>query len=185
MRLRALALAVTVWLSFGGAPPLAAKKAPNRPYVQSFEGGEFYARCVPAQMFGTEGTTKIFRVGAKSDVLLDTYAWYSPGRPVLAWTPVDGRVSVLTFTPDHSTTGPNAVLALYHGGRLLKAYTANEVRQMGGQMVKHDEEALPSLVAQRVETDQIPGTNEQVFSIFDRAGHRLRFDMRTGDRFLN
>lgn len=74
----------------------ASKSAPNRAYVQSGPDGVFYAKCIPYAKTGTKGITKIFRVNRDGDKLTDSYKWYSRGRVILGWSPLTGKIGVMS-----------------------------------------------------------------------------------------
>ena len=75
----------------------ASTRLPNRPYVQSMDGGIFYARCIPAEKKGSKGTTTIYRVEAEADEKLDVYDWYAPEGVILGWSPIVGKVAVMAL----------------------------------------------------------------------------------------
>ena len=54
----------------------ADEEAPNRPYVKASEYGSVYAKCIPGDIFGEAGKTKIYRINEKDEALLCSFDWY-------------------------------------------------------------------------------------------------------------
>jgi hypothetical protein len=166
----------------------AERRLGDAAYVKSMSGGIFYARCVPAQREGTKGTTKIYRVEIDRDVLVDSYDWYSPNGLVLEWSPIAGKVAVMSIRRTISAFEPNIALAFYIGGVFLRSYTVNELKQMGADIigVRGEDGPMPrTLNLRRAESEQVPGTIEYFFSIVDGAGKRFRFNILTGERLID
>lgn len=62
------ALSVALALACATGTAHADRRASNSPYVQSMQGPSvFYARCVPEKSEGSEGVTKVYRVGREQD----------------------------------------------------------------------------------------------------------------------
>ena len=55
----------------------ADQEASNRAYVRASEDGQLYARSVPDDLFGTKGTTTVYRVKGGKDTVFASFPWYS------------------------------------------------------------------------------------------------------------
>ena len=98
----------------------AAKARSNYPYVQSGPDGAFYARCIPAGPDGTEGTTVIYRVQKGADQVVDAYDWYSKKGVVLGWSPIAGKVAVMSLSGKAASEPDKQVeISFYLGGKSL------------------------------------------------------------------
>jgi hypothetical protein len=164
----------------------ARSKARNPfPYVQSGPDGVFYARCVPAADGKGPGSTKIFRVRAENDELVDSYDWYARDGVVLGWSPIEGKVAVMRVHRGERDAGKPAAgqaeISLYLGGKLLKSYTTQELVELGAEesMTRHGHDGANYKI---VGCEQVPGTNRYLFVIEGNGGRRIRFDIITGNR---
>jgi hypothetical protein len=152
------------------------------PYVQSGPDGVFYARCVPSADGKGPGSTKIFRVRADKDELVDSYDWYARDGVVLGWSPLAGKVAVMRLQrgerdPGKPATG-QAEFSFYLGGKLLKSYTTQELLEMGAEA-----SVLPAggrgAVYRVLGCEQVPGANQYHFVIETKEGRKLSFDVVT------
>ena len=163
---------------------LAGKVGPHRAYVQSGPdrlGSGLYARCVPSDDRGSAGRTKVFRVRAEGDAVLDEYDWFAPGGLVLGWSPIAGKVALLALMQDEPADDWKAQEALRFamGGERLASYTNGQLIEMGA------EETADSVYGMRagfriIGCEQLPGTNEYDFVLGIDDGKTLRFDITTG-----
>ncbi len=155
----------------------ASKVLLNQPYVQSGPDGVFYARCIPDEAGGTKGSTTIYRVRKGQDEVVDSYDWYVRNGVVLAWSPVTGKVAVMAL--GGAPTGQadeHTELSFYMGGKLLNAYTTSDLKRRGADVrLRGSSTAIFKVLGQ----EQIPGTNEYVFSI-EIQGKTYNFDILTG-----
>ena len=153
------------------------------PYVQSGPDGVFYARCVPAQDGNGPGTTKIFRVRADKDELIDSYDWYARDGVVLGWSPIEGKVAVMRVHRGERDAGKAAAgqteVSFYLGGKLLKSYTTRELVELGAEesMARHGRDGA---IYRVVGCEQVPGTNRYLFVIEGKGGRRITFDITSG-----
>ena len=153
------------------------------PYVQSGPDGVFYARCVPTADGMGPGSTKVFRVRAEKDDLVDSYDWYARGGVVLGWSPIEGKVAVMRLQGGDrdagKPAGEQAEFSFYLGGKLLKSYATRDLVELGAE-----ESALPAggrgAVYKVVGCEQVPGTNRYLFVIEVKGGRRISFDIITG-----
>ncbi len=75
----ATCLTRTAWILLAAAccPLHGDQEASNIAHVQAAKYGQCYAKSVPAELYGSKGTTNVFRVGRDRDVPLTTYDWFS------------------------------------------------------------------------------------------------------------
>lgn len=89
--------------------------------------GGYYAKCVPTEMFGTNGVTRVYRVEKEQDVLVHTYDWYSANVYVSG---ADRKVSIVRFgpwSPGQRASHNDLALALYYDGQILKSYSTLDI----------------------------------------------------------
>lgn len=89
--------------------------------------GDRYAKCIPAAFSGTNGVTKIYRVGEDEDILEHTYDWYTT---LIYLSGASGKTSVVRFggwNKGHSANTNDLALAFYYDGRLLKSYSTLDI----------------------------------------------------------
>ena len=165
----------------------ASERLPNRPYVQSMDGGIFYARCIPAEKEGSKGTTTIYRVEAEADEKLDVYDWYAPEGVILGWSPIVGKVAVMALQGRYNLKDNQVVFSFHIGGQHLHSYTAKNLKEMGVRLSPTSAGMQLEYIASSVE--QMPlGTNEYVFVVDVNKGpilqkpttEKLFFDILTG-----
>lgn len=102
--------------------------------------------------------------------MVDAYDWFAPFGVALGWVPGDGKVAVM------ARPGP-AEINFHLGGRLLVAYTADDLRKLG---VAVPARVTPERAELRVVGfERVGDTNDRVF-VVESAGRRLAFDARTG-----
>jgi hypothetical protein len=176
-----LVIATTAFAKFGGFGP----------YVVAVPDGFMYAKAVPTDPAGTKGTTRIFRVTAKEDELLDTYDWYAPvlfgGGITLGWSPIAGKVAVMRVHAESEPTADTRVeLSFYLGGKRLLTYSTKDLLAMGfkKQQLKliSDQRRLDTLDIKVIGCQQVPRTNDYHFVIATADGTPIHFDILTGER---
>ncbi len=89
--------------------------------------GDRYAKCIPAAFSGTNGATKIYRVGKDGDVLEHTYDWYTTQ---IYLSGASEKTSVVRFggwNKGHNANTNDLALAFYYDGRLLKLYSTLDI----------------------------------------------------------
>lgn len=153
----------------------ASKERLNFTYVKSGPDGVFYARCVPTEDKGTRGTTKVYFVNKDKDTLQDSYNWYTKNGVVLSWSPIAGKVAIMALGDDSSAKGPHT-LTFYLGGKELTSYSSQDLKAWGADIWQRGGRGAIFTV---LGEEQIPGTNEYVFSIAIK-GKKLSFDILTG-----
>jgi hypothetical protein len=165
---------------FFAAKAGAFKDAGNRPYVQSGADGVFYARCIPQDATGSAGSTDIFKVQKERDELVDHYDWFTRHGVVLGWSPIAGKVAVMAIHRDAPASPDKQVeFGFYLGGTLLKSWTTAELNKLGAE-VSPSHYGGERAVFQVLGCEQIPGTNEYVFTIQLGKDKKLSFDILTG-----
>jgi len=154
----------------GFAAPARADEPGSRPYVHSGADGVLYARCVPDQVTGSAGRTRVYNVGRDTDDLIETYDWYAQGGVRLGWSPAAGKVAVMARRN-------GAELSFYLGGKPLASYSADDLGRLGVQVAKRQDPGGP--VFRMVWCEHVPGTNEYDF-VIESKGKRLASDVVTG-----
>ncbi len=142
--------------------------------------GRFYARCIPAGAEGGKGSTKIFRVESAKDVLVDSYDFYPPHGIWLGWSPIAGKVAVMTRLLEQDPDPKKQVeLSFFLGGKKLASYTSDELFNMGATK-KLDMIGGNCADIEIMGCQQIPGTNEYDFVLRTQKKLFIRFDILTG-----
>jgi hypothetical protein len=151
----------------------------NGPYVQSMDGpSAFYARCIPDQGEGNKGTTTIYRVRKETDEKIDTYNWYSPEGVVMGWSPIAGKVAVMSLREQAPTREQQIEFRFSLGGTLIHSYTTKDLETMGIKVGQSwDGERAQFKVLGCI---QVPNTNNYDFVIQTSDGVTLAFDILTG-----
>ena len=159
----------------------AFQDAGNCPYVQSGPDGVFYARCIPRETRGSGGFTDIYKVQKDHDELVDHYDWFTKHGVVLGWSPIAGKVAVMAIRKDAPSPPDQQIeFSFYLGGKLLKSWTTADLNRLGA-------EVSPSFyggeraVFQVLGCEQVPRTNEYIFSIKIAKDNKVSFDILTGD----
>jgi len=159
----------------------AFQDAGNCPYVQSGPDGVFYARCIPRETTGSGGFTDIYKVQKDHDELVDHYDWFTKHGVVLGWSPIAGKVAVMAIRKDAPSPPDQQIeFSFYLGGKLLKSWTTADLNRLGA-------EVSPSFyggeraVFQVLGCEQVPRTNEYIFSIKIAKDNKVSFDILTGD----
>lgn len=154
-----------------------------RPYVQSGPDGVFYARCVPQGTNCSAGSTDIYLVKSDGDKLVDHYDWFTTGQIVLGWSPIAGKVGVMASRSGSPTSFDKQVeLSFYLGGKFLKSWTTADLQRLGAE-VDYWYGSAKRAVFQIIGCEQIPLTNEYVFTIQLAKDKKLSFDILTGDLY--
>ncbi len=164
----------------GGA---ACKAAYARPYVQSGPDGVFYARCIPQDTAGSAGTTDIYMVEKEHDKLVDHYDWFTQNGVVLGWSPIAGKVAVMAVRREDSIALEKQVEFSFHlGGKLLKSWTTADLKKLVSEIYP-DRPFGQRADFNVLGCEQIPNTNEYVFTIRLEFDKKLSFDILTGNPY--
>ena len=157
-------------------------------YVKSGLDGFFYLKAYPKNTSGNEGFTRIFKVGER-DELVDEYPWYTRGELFMGWSPIVGKVALIKLENEHldMEARPSdmvAKLIFYLGGKEIRSYDKEQLQAMGlGYSVNAFYGRNGDFKVLGVQ--QIPGTNEYVFSVKKENGEVLSFDIITGEQKNN
>jgi hypothetical protein len=171
-----------VALLFLAAPLCADEEAANAPHVTADASGRCYAKSVPAESYGSRGTTSVYRVMAGADRLIETYAWYAPRVELQCNTPgLSGdAVSIVQFGPwarGRQATADHLAIAFHANGRLLRRFSTLDIA------------GSPDNVSASVSHYQVFGEVEGyvyagavlVFRLNTTDGRRLTFEPATGN----
>jgi hypothetical protein len=155
-----------------------------------------YVRTVPRQSSGTGGTTRVFKVKADQDELVDEYPVYMYGDLYLEWSPLAGKWCLVHLEParmtsdiDLGNSGRVSHLVFYMGGRELARYNTQDLGNIG-----LDRRVITLQYANQGQfmvtgISQVPATNDYVFLVrkIDSGGKivEVAFDVTTGKIFSN
>jgi hypothetical protein len=123
----------------------------------------------------------VYQVDGDADRLLDRYDWYAPNGIVLGWSPLAGKVAVMS-----AMAGPaedwrqQEEIRFSMGGEKLKSYTSGDLIALGAED-RIDEGGRHRAWFRLVSCEQIPGTNEYDFIVEFPKIKRLRFNITTGE----
>jgi len=101
----------------------ADEEASNSTYVQSGHYGSCYAKSIPAETYGSKGTTRVYLVRDKDDELAQTFDWYAPK---IDLTTTSKGLSVVRFGSwprGHAASNDELAIAFYLNGKLLHSYS--------------------------------------------------------------
>jgi hypothetical protein len=177
MNPKPIALALCGFLA-GVLSVSADEEASNRLYVRSGACGALYAKCIPAEAYGTKGRTLIFLAREKEDLLEETFDWYSTNTYLqhTAWGP-----SVVRFGPwprGRLAAAEDLAIAFYLRGKLLKSYSTLDIARTPKnvrQSVSHYE------VFSKITGYRWIDLNDYAFDVTTTDGRQLSFDVRTGE----
>jgi hypothetical protein len=121
--------AITAILAIALLAPIvrADEEASNRTYVQSGEYGSCYAKSIPAESYGSKGTTRVYLVREKEDLLELTFDWYAPQ---IALQGTSKGLAVIRFGSwprGHVATPDELAIAFYLNGKLLHSYSTLDI----------------------------------------------------------
>jgi hypothetical protein len=112
---------------FGAAPASADDEASNVAYVKASKYGRSYAKCIPAELYGSKGWTKVYLVREGEDQLESSYPWYS-NEVYLSDMP--GGVSVVRLgisVRGLSAKREDLAIGFYFSGKTLKEYSTLDI----------------------------------------------------------
>ncbi len=101
----------------------ADSQGPNVLHIEISFGGGYYAKSVPAKGWGTEGETRIFKVGKKKDVLIAKYPWYAAH---LYLEPADDGIDVVrpgVWARGTEASSDDLAMEFYKNDKWLKRYS--------------------------------------------------------------
>lgn len=186
---------IVLGISWIGVAWAKESNLPNPPYIQTGcqSWGEAYARCVPSGDTGSEGTTKIYKVGKETDTLIETYPWYSRQGVRFMWSPlVGGKLCVLrgaTDPVDPADPDSHVEFSLFAGGELVRSVTARDLKALGAKDYHGDHGGKYHVTNFSIgDAEQVPKTNDYDFLIhlehdLEHAPSKitLKFDILKGE----
>ena len=175
---------MAVWLVLAAVIPAPADdEASNVAHVVASSYGRCYAKSVPEEYYGSQGTTRIFRVEKDQDLPLHSFDWFSQ-RIYIACNVSDNKtptgVSVVRFgswARGHVASSDDLALGFYFKGKLLKEYSTLDIAGTPDNVsasVSHY-----TVIEEVLGYKWIDG-NEYAFRVTTTDGRTLSFD--PGDR---
>ena len=179
-----LARAIVIVLAASCHLLYADQEASNIPHVQAAKHGQCYAKSVPAELYGSNGTTTILRVGRDRDIPLMAYDWFSQ-RTFLSCNVSDDKtpvgVSVVRLGPwprGHAATADQLAIAFYFKGEELRTYSTLDI---AGQPDNVSRSVSHYTVIEKVLGYKWLSGNRYAFEVRTTDGRLLSFDPATGD----
>lgn len=166
-------------------PLFADDEAGNSPHVATSEYGRCYAKSVPAERYGNEGSTQVFRVMEGEDELVRTYGWFSQSIYLVCNASDAKRPTGVALV----STGPWArgreasrqvlALAFHFDGETVREYSTLDIAEEPGN--------VSASVSHYTVIEEVLGfrwvrSTEYVFEVRTVDGRTLTFDPITGDR---
>jgi len=145
----------------------ADDEASNAPVVRASESGRVYAKSVPEEQYGQKGRTRVFRVGADRDTLIDEYDWYS----CEIYVGGEGGSTLIRFGPWQRGPQPrkdHLALGVYRNGKTVREYSTAEMERLGSgvsQSISHYSILRRRLGFQDGHVFEVVGVSGKVFSI--------------------
>lgn len=140
--------------------------------------GDRYAKCIPDALAGTNGITKIYRVGKEQDVLEATYHWYSMQTYLSG---ASEKTSVVRLGPSNRgqyASTNSLALEFYYDGRLLKTYSTLDMVGRGDVIYENWYKSIGGYGY------IVPGSSNYLvygFTLKTQDGRTLCFDVKTGE----
>lgn len=168
------------FLAVATAQAWADQEASNRPYVVTDEWGQFYAKSVPEETYGTHGKTTVYQVAAAGDKLLHSYDWYAP-RLFIAGLAGGANVYAVQFGPwhrGHTANGDDLAIAFHTNGALVRSYSTLDI-------AGSPENVSPSVSHYQI-FGEVPGVrrpygNALYFTVELHDASLLTFDLENGE----
>jgi hypothetical protein len=145
--------------------------------------GDRYAKCIPAESSGTNGVTRIYRVGKDQDVLEHTYNWYTTQ---IYLSGASEKTSVVRFgrwNSGHEASTNDLALAFYYDGRLLKSYSTLDIAGTPGNVSTSISHYEWSGAIRGYGYVKSPSLDYLIYGFIlkTRDGRTLCFDVKTGE----
>ena len=162
----------------------ADEEASNVPHITASQYGRCYAKSVPRTLYASEGTTKMYSVQVGDDVLLHTFAWYSPrlflecnvGRPKQGVSA--SLVRFGSWPRGSKATSRELAIAFYYDGKLAKAYSTLDIAGSPDNVSASESHYT---VFNRVDGYRWHESNLATFEVLASDGRLLIFDPTTGE----
>jgi len=155
----------------------ADQEASNRPLVRSSNYGIIYARSIPQEDYGQEGTTFVYSVAYDEDILLSEYDWYASEIYIGGC----GDATIVRFGPWHRGYEPqddHLAIGIYRDGETVAEYTTLELFEMGSGIsasVSHYQIFQNRLGFRWIDS------NSYVYEVEGIDGCVFTFDLDTGE----
>jgi len=156
----------------------ADDEASNVVYVKTSKYGRYYAKCIPAEYYGTRGETRVYMVRDGDDKLLDSYPWYSQE---VYLREMVGGISVVRMGPwpkGREANRNDLAIGFYLSGKMLKEYSTLDIagtpRNVGLSASHYD-------VFYSIEGYRDIGENKYAFDIVTIDRRTISFDPRAGE----
>ncbi len=161
----------------------ADDEASNIPYVKTDRWGRCYAKSVPAESYGSKGTTRIFAVAPGNDTIIDTFDWYS-GEIYLECATGHANeqvgTSVVQIGPwarGREASVGHLALAFYFRGRLVRRYSTLDLMGSPGNVSRS---VSHYTVIKQANDYRQRESNFSAFEILTVDGRLISFDPTTG-----
>jgi hypothetical protein len=162
---------------FGAAPAGADDEASNVAYVKASKYGRSYAKCIPAELYGSKGVTKVYLVRDGEDQLESSYPWYSKEVYLLDRP---GGVSVVRLgisLRGLSAKREDLAIGFYFSGKTLKEYSTLDIAGTPDNVGRS--------VSHYTVFKEVAGYRETkggaIFDVVAVGGRVSSFDVRTGE----
>lgn len=156
----------------------ADDEASNIVYVKSSQYGRCYAKCIPAEMYGSKGKTKVYVVREDGDLLETSYDWYS--REVYLQN-TDRGIAVVRMGPwarGQKASREDLAIGFYLSGKTLKEYSTLDI---AGAPENVSRSVSHYTVFKKIVGIRWVSGNEYVFDTETIDGRTISFDIRTGE----
>jgi hypothetical protein len=166
-------------------PLMADDEAGNSPHVATSEYGRCYAKSVPAERYGNDGTTQVFTVTEEEDLLVHTYDWFSWTIHLVCNASDSKRptgiaaVSTGPWARGHEASADVLAVAFHFDGETVREYSTLEI---AGTPANVSQSVSHYTVIEAVLGFRWVRSNEYVFEVRTVDGRLLAFDPITGDR---
>lgn len=163
----------------------ADTEAPNQPHVTAEPYGQCYVKSVPADHWGTKGTTRLYKVRAEEDELVATFDWFSQEirlncHVMRGTAPGISVVQIGPWARGDKATDEDLALALYFNGEQLATYTNLDI---AGTADNVDASVSHYSVFRKIGGFRYTQASDgQEFVIETTDGRTIAFDAATGER---
>jgi hypothetical protein len=152
----------------------------NHVYITTDTYGQVFVKSIPDEMYGSKGTTKVYRVGQTQDTLIQTYSWYSP-RVFVASFGGDRDVYVVRTAPWHAghvAAAGDPALAFFKNQSRLRGYSTLDIAGQPDRVSVQDDRYSPF---SRLIGFRNPFGSQFVFDVERAGGGVLSFDAESGE----
>lgn len=155
----------------------ADQEASNGPLVRSSDYGIIYAKSIPEEDYGQEGTTLIYSVGFDEDILISEYDWYASEIYIGGC----GDATIVRFGPWHRGREPqddHLAIGIYRDGETIAEYSTMDLFEMGSGVsasVSHYQ-----IFQNHLGFKWIDG-NSYLYEVEGMSGEVFSFDLDTGE----